>query len=66
LPKCLSETGDIGGRIAPQNANAGNLTGLLSVGSKRRENTECENDGEPDPPHVHLVGMAGGSLTDDG
>src|SRR5262249_571471 len=24
----------------------------------------CDNDCEPDPPHGHLVGMAGGSLAD--
>src|SRR5262249_27373610 len=33
---------------------------------RRQEKAECENDREPDPPHGHLVEMAGGSLADDG
>jgi len=43
LPKCLTETGDIGRRIAPQNADAGNLTGLLSIGDEREEQQKHKN-----------------------
>jgi hypothetical protein len=43
LPKCLTETGDIGRRIAPQNADAGNLSGLLSIGDEREEQQKHKN-----------------------
>jgi hypothetical protein len=35
-------------------------------GERRKSETDSENDREPDPPHLHLDGMAGGSLADDG
>jgi hypothetical protein len=35
-------------------------------GDRREPQAESENDREPDPPHGHLVGTAGGSLADDG
>jgi|SRR5262249_46526141 len=39
------------------------LACVLSLASKRHKREgEGENDREPDPPHEHPVGMAGGSL----
>src|SRR5262245_60978728 len=41
------------------------LACVLSLASKRHKREgEGENDREPDPPHEHLMGMAGGSLAD--
>src|SRR4030095_16369906 len=39
---------------------------LRFSGERRKRETESENDREPDPPHGHLVEMAGGSLAEDG
>src|SRR5262245_49918354 len=32
--------------------------------ARRKQQAESETDREPDPPHAHLVEMAGGSLAD--
>jgi len=34
-------------------------------GAPRKNDADSENDREPDQPHGHLVGMAGGSLADE-
>src|SRR5262245_34575960 len=50
------------------NQRVGELAkGLLHLGAEQRgKQAERENDREPDLPHGHLVGMAGGSLANDG
>src|SRR5262249_52042313 len=66
LTKCL-DANRVGGRRAPnQNANSGNLLRLLRSSREWPKQVESDNDRESDPPHGHLVGMAAGSLADDG
>jgi len=48
----------------PDLRNLGRLLRISEVWSKN--DADREHDQEPDPPHGHLSGMAGGSLADDG
>jgi hypothetical protein len=51
----------IGQRSRTKEPNPVSFPLLLTVGPERRKDeAENENDREPDPPHGHLVGMAGG------
>src|SRR5262249_51172140 len=57
---------DNGSRPAAQESYPRDLSRLLRLGRKRRKkNAEKKNNREPDPPHEHLVTMAGGSLADE-
>src|SRR5262249_17459568 len=50
-------------RLGVEHADLGNASRLLRVTGYRCEReANRENDREPDPPHGHLTGMAGGSL----
>ncbi len=61
LPESLSKVRVCGRRAGQEDPDLGNFRRLLRLGSERRKNeTESKNDREPDPPHGHLVRMAGG------
>src|SRR5262245_36263631 len=66
LSESLPERIDWWERLDGQDPDRRDLPGRLRVDGDRCEKAECENDHKPDPPHRHLVRMAGGSLADDG